>query len=254
MRVEPHTVGSYLHVYNRGTRKTKIVRDIKDKWRFMQSLRFFNDSYSSLNVLYQLQKMQRKSSGVKSDFTPQTGFTSQNMESIFQMGWPKNWPRKDPLVEILCYSLVPNHFHLLLKEIRLDGISKFMQKIGSGFTNYFNTRHKETGNLFQGGYKGKLVKEQDYLEYLSVYIQVINVLELFPGGLKNALRNFDKALKFVEHYPFSSYPDYIGLRNSLIINKDVLGEIFSTPKKYKEFAYDTAKNKRYELLEELNLS
>jgi len=223
-----------------------IVRDENDKWRFMQTLRFFNDSHSSLNVLYQLQKLQNKS-GVTFNVTPQFG------ESIFKMGWPPNWPEKDPLVKILCYSLMPNHFHLLLKEIRKSGISTFMKKLGSGFAKYFNIKYGETGRLFQGSYKGKLINEQKYLEYLSVYIQVINVLELFPGGIEKALQDLDKALKLVEEYPFSSYPDFVGLRKSLIIDKDILGEIFPTPAKYKKFVQDVLESKKYEVLGELKI-
>ena len=239
MRIEPFTIESYVHVYNRGNRKAEIVRSDKDKWRFMQALRFFNDSHSSVNLLRQI-------SLLKSDF-------NKPVESVFEMGWPPNWPEKDPLVKILCYCLAPNHFHLLLKEIREGGISKFMQKLGVGYTNYFSLKYQEVGGLFQGSYKGRTIKEQLYLEYLSVYIQVINVLELFPGGLKKALENIDEALKFAENYPFSSYQDFVGLRKSLIIDKDILGEIFPTPEDYKKFTRDIIKGRKYELLEDLKL-
>lgn len=248
MRVEPYTIGSYLHVYNRGTRKTEIVRDEKDKWRFVQALRFFNDSNSSQNILRDIlgSTTTNRDSLLVSD-------TNRLAESVFETGWPPNWPKKDPLVKILCYFLGTNHYHLLLKEIKEGGISKFMQKLGIGFTNYFNLKYEESGNLFQGGYKGKLVDEQQYLEYLSVYIQTVNVLELFPGGLKAALRDFNKALKFAESYSFSSYPDYVGIRKSLIVDKDVLGEIFSTSEDYKKFARDVIEGRKYEILGSLKI-
>jgi len=229
-----------------------IVRDENDKWRFMQTLRFFNDSNSSLNVLRQIQDMltsdvnNNKGKGNK-------GINKDNIidfESVFNIGWPKNWPEKDPLVKILCYCLVPNHFHLLLKEIREGGVSRFMQKLGIGFAKYFNIKYNENGNLFEGSYKGKTVEGQKYLEYLSVYIQIINILRVYPGGIRESLRNLDKFLKFAEEYPFSSYRDYIGLRKSLIIDKDVLGGIF-TPERYKKFVRDTIENKKYELLKDL---
>lgn len=239
MRVEPFTIGNYVHVYNRGNRKARIVRSDKDKWRFMQALRFFNDSNSSLNIL-------RKISRLKSDFNRQS-------QSVFELGWPRNWLDKKPLVKILCYCLLPNHFHLLLKEIRENGVSKFMQKLGTGYTNYSNLKYQEVGSVFQGGYKSRTITEDIYLQHLSVYIQIINVLELFPGGLEKALQNINKALKFVEEYPFSSYQDFIGIRRSLIINKDILGEIFPTPKGYKSFVRDVIKGKKYELLGDLKL-
>lgn len=226
MRKEQFIEGYYYHIYNRGNRKAEIVRDNADKWRFMQALRFFNDSHSSLNILRNLV------SSLKLSFNELEG------ESLFQLGWPRNWPEKDPLVKILCYCLSLNHFHLLLKETRQGGISKLMHKLGVGFTNYFNLKYQEVGSIFQGPYKAKLVSEEMYLKYLCIYIQVINVLELFPGGLEVALKNIQEAMKFVDEYPFSSHPDYAGLRNSLIVDKDVLGEFFPNAEDYKKFTYE----------------
>jgi putative transposase len=237
MREENFDIGDYVHVYNRGNRKAKIVRSDKDKWRFMQALRFFNDSHSSLNILRQI-------------IIENPNFKRQP-QSIFELGWPKNWPKKDPLVKILCYCLMPNHFHLLLKQIKEDGIIKFMHKLGTGYTNYFNIKHQEVGSVFQGRYKARRVDKDIYLEYLSVYIQVINVLELFPGGSEKALKDINKGLKFVEEYQFSSYRDFVGLQKSLIIDKDILGKLFKTPEKYKRFVRDIIKTKKYELLGDL---
>ena len=241
MRKELFTVDNYVHIYNRGNRKAEIVRTTADKWRFLQALRFFNDSHSSTNILRKImetevEKIPKSLSHLRCD-------RLNKVESVFEMGWPPNWTEKDPLVKILCYSLLPNHYHLLLKEIREGGISKFMQKLGGGYTNYFNFKHQEVGRVFQGPYKAKLVDEEMYLKYLSVYIQVINVLELFPSGLSAAFKDLKRAMKFVEEYPFSSYADYIGLRRSLIIDKDVLGEIFSKPEDYKNFVYDVISTK-----------
>ena len=135
MRKEKFVIGDYVHVYNRGNRKELIVRDEKDKWRFMQGLRFFNDSHSSANILRQI-------SALKPD-TSKLVELDREPETVFEIGWPPNWPEKDPLVKILCYCLKPNHFHLLLQEIREDGISKFMHKLGVGFANYYNAKHKK---------------------------------------------------------------------------------------------------------------
>ena len=235
MRVEPFEIGDYVHVFNRGNRKMNITRSEKDCWRFMQALRFFNDSHSSVNVLRLL----------KSNFNNQA-------DSVFELGWPLNWPQKDPLVKILCYCLVPNHFHLLLKEIREKAISKFVQKVGGGYTKYFNIKHQEVGRLFQSSYKAKLIDSERYLEYLSVYIQVINIMQLSPGGIEAAEKNIDKSMKFVEEYQFSSYRDFVGLRESLIIDKDTLGETFIKPKDYKEFVFSVLSDKLSVLKSDFN--
>ena len=228
MRVEPFTTGDFLHVYNRGNRKSEIVRDERDKWRFMQALYFFNDARSSQNVLRNIERVKLS----KSDFDR----------------------NRDPLVKIICYSLLPNHFHLVLKEFKEGGISKFMQKLGTGYTNFFNLKHQETGRLFQGSYKGKVIKKQSYLDYLSVYIQVINILELFPGGLKNALDDLDKGFNFVENYPFSSYLDFVGKNESLIVDRIAIKEVFSRPgEDYGKFAREIVETRKFEVLDDLKL-
>lgn len=224
MRKEQFAVDDYVHVYNRGNRKAEIVRSMSDNWRFMQCLRFFNDVSSSLNILRDLSRL-----------TPGVN----QAESVFELGWPVNWPEKNPLVKILCYCLMPNHFHLLLKEIIPGGIARFMHKLGMGYSKFFNLKYQEVGKVFQGPYKAKAVKDQRYLEHLCIYIQVLNILELFPGGFGAALSNITEAIRFVNEFPFSSHQDYAGLRNSLIIDRDVLGEIFLTSNEYNKFVYNS---------------
>jgi putative transposase len=217
MRKEPFTVGDYVHVYNRGNRKQAIVRDTKDCWRFLQMLYYFNSSYSLPNLSREIHDLW------KSDFHG-------------QFLWPEEWPAKEPIVKVLNYSLSTDHFHLLLKEVREGGITMFMRKIGTGMTNYSNIKYHETGRLFQGAYKARLVNNDTYLKYLSVYIQVKNPFELYPGGLKKAAGEFNDAFDFAVSYPFCSLADYAGNRKSPIIDKDILGELFPTGKSYKEFA------------------
>ena len=150
--------------------------------------------------------------------------------------WPKNWPAREPIVKIIAFCLIPNHFHLFLKEIKERGISTFMKKLGNGMTGYFNLKYKETGRLFQGSYKSKIVSEEAYFKYLSVYIQVKNVFELYPGGYEKAVQEFNKAYEWAVKYPYCSLADYASNRNSPIVDKDVLDELFGSPEEYKEFA------------------
>lgn len=129
---------------------------------------------------------------------------------------------------------MPNHFHLLLKQRVNNGVPLFMQKVGTGYTMYFNTRKKRSGSLFQGTYKAKIVEDEDYLIHLSRYIH-INPIELMEHdwkevGIKNKKRTFD----FLNNYRWSSYVDYITGTNRKIISKNILHEMFS-PESYKKF-------------------
>ena len=213
MRKEPFTVGNYVHVYNRGNRKMPIVHDDHDRWRFLKILRYFNDDYSPENIF-------------------------RMVDQTFQR--PSDWPTPKPLVKILSFCLMPNHFHLLLKEIIDGGITKFMMKLGTGLTNFLNTKYHESGRVFQGPYKARTIKDDQYLQYLDVYIHVLNPLELYPGGLEKALTQFDEALEFAVNYSFCGLPDVLRKRSLSIIDRDILKDWFSSLKAYKEFAYEAA--------------
>jgi len=219
MRIEPFAVGNLIHVYNRGNRKMNIFYNDGDRWRFLKILRYFNNDLSLSNPLREIEKMIQSGECERFD-------------------WPKSLPSQKPLVKILIYCLMPNHFHLLLKEISKGGISKFMKKLGDGFTNYINIKYKETGRVFQGAYKGKLVKDEKQFQYLDAYIQVFNPFELYLGGIEKALKEFDKAFEFAIDYPFCSLGESFGKRNLGIIDRDILNEMFPDQGTYKQFAYD----------------
>lgn len=220
MRKEPFTVGDYVHVYNRGNRKMPIVYDENDKWRFLKSLRYFNDEFSPPNLFRQLQLLRESGKG-------------QRFE------WPSSWGPHRPLVKILAYCLMLNHFHLLLKEIATGGISKFMKKLGNGFTNYINIKYDEVGSLFQGSYKARTATDERGLQYFDAYIQVFNPFELYPGGMEKALKEFDKAFEFVLECPFCSLGESLGKRKLYIVERDILKEMLPTGlEEYKEFVRD----------------
>lgn len=216
MRKESFGVGAFVHVYNRGNRKQAIVHDTKDRWRFLEMLRYFNDGYSPPNIFRTLNDLQK-------------------FDSHKPFEWPIQWPSHKPLVKILSFALLENHFHLLLKEIYEGGVTKFMRKLGTGMTNYYNTKYKQSGRLFQGAYRAKRIDEDIYFQYVSVYIQVKNAFECYPGGFRKAMQEFDKAYEWAMTHPYCSLGDYAGNRSSPIIDKDLLGRMFATPASYRDF-------------------
>lgn len=221
MRKEPFGVGSFVHVFNRGNRKQEIVRDDKDRWNFMQMLYYFNSDYSPLNPMQTLKKI------LKSDF---------NIKLI----WPSGWPERRQLVNVHAFILLDNHFHLVLEELAEGGIAKLMQKLGTGMTNRFNKRHKETGRLFQGAYKAKLIDDENYFRHLFAYLHIKNAFEMYPGGLKRAIVHFDSAYDFATQYKFSSLGHYV-LKSDfnmekLMGNDEMFRAAFPDQEEMKEFA------------------
>jgi len=220
MRKEPFFVGDLVHVYNRGNRKQEIVRDEQDRKRFLQMLFYFNDEYSDPNLWNNLWKSDFHNSG----------------EGLLKR--LDHWPERDPLVEIIAFTLMDNHYHLVLKEIKEGGVTKFMRKLGTGMTNRFNTRYKEVGRLFQGAYKARRIDKDGYLQYLTVYIHIKNVFELFPGGFENALNNFDEAFEFAIQHPYSSLGGYFSDDHisASIIEKEMMEDIIKNEEEFREFA------------------
>jgi len=126
-----------------------------------------------------------------------------------------------------------------LKEIIKGGVTGFMRKLGTGFTNYVNIKYDEIGRVFQGSYKSKTLTDVRYLQYLDAYIQALNPFELYPGGIEKSLKEFDKAFNFALNYPFSGLGESFRKRKLFVIERDILREMFPNLKTYKEFAYNS---------------
>jgi len=217
------------HIYNRGVEKRNIFIDDDDYFRFIHNLFEFNDECPALNVKYY--------------FDPKT----MNVESPYLKRKRERKPR-NLLVEILLFTLMPNHFHLLLKQKRGNGIVRFMQKLGTGYTMYFNQKYDRVGGLFQGRFKAVLVSKEVYFIHLPQYIHT-NPLSLNYGG--------STSIKFLKNYRWSSFPDYIGMKNfPSITNREFLLDIFGGEERYKKhterWLKENKKRKGLEVIKVIN--
>lgn len=120
---------------------------------------------------------------------------------------------RDPLVEILAFCLMPNHIHLLLRQLKLSGISKFLQKFGTGYAGYFNKKYNRVGHLFQGRFKIIHIKTNDQLKNVFVYIHTNPIALVAPNWKDMGIKNPGQAKRFLKKYRWSSYLDYIGKKN-----------------------------------------
>jgi len=145
------------HAFNRGVDKRKIFLDQKDYERFLLSMILLNDETDGLMIQW------RDYSKLNPKVKP-SEFLRLNLRSA----------GKKPLVEIIAYCLNPNHYHFILKQLAEKGIEKFMQKIGTSYTMYFNQKYKRSGSLFQGTFKSVHIDPDDYLLYLSAYVNKNN--------------------------------------------------------------------------------
>lgn len=141
-------------------------------------------------------------------------------------------------MRILGWTLLSNHFHLLLQEITEGGIAKFMQRLGGSMSTCFNAKYKEKGSLFQGSYHARLVSQDEHRQYLAFYVLVKNVFEMYPGGLSKAYSHFDHAWKWAKEYPYSSLRDCVSENSSPILDdpEDLIGSLISVGDTYKKEA------------------
>lgn len=125
------------------------------------------------------------------------------------------------IIEIICYCLMPNHFHLLIKQLNDGGITEFIAKLSNSYTKYFNTKNRRVGPLLQGEFKSVLIESNEQLLHLSRYIHLNPLVSGFVDDLKE--------------YPWSSYLEYIGLNTQQICSKEIILNQFKSPKDYQKF-------------------
>lgn len=134
--------------------------------------------------------------------------------------------KRDKFVEILAFCFMSNHIHLLLKQIKDNGISKFMQKVGGGYGRYFNDKYKRKGHVFQDTFKSVYIENDNQLTTVFAYIHANPLSIIEPGYKEKGIKNPETAISFLqEEYRWSSYFDYLGKKNfPSITDRDFLLE------------------------------
>ncbi len=177
-------VGEWYHCFTRGVDKRTVFEDTRDYERFLVHM-YLGKGDRNIRI---------------SDLSDTRLLPVLANDSLERGG---------PLVEIGAYTLMPNHVHFLLKEIRDGGIAKFMQKIFTGYTMYFNNKYDRTGALFSGTFKSKNIVDDRYLKQVIPYI-LLNSAELFEPGWKTNITSLFTLEQSLLSYPYSSLPDFFG--------------------------------------------
>ena len=187
----------FYHIYNRGVDKRPIFSDKHDLERFFQSMHAFN--------------------------------TINPIGSIFEKSFNKKKKGKSdpPLVQFIAYSLNPNHFHFILTQLEERGIEKFMHRLGTGYTMYFNEKRGRSGSLFQGRFKANHINSNEYLLYASAYVNLNNKVHKYSS----------------EALTKSSWEEYIEAKSDFgFCNKDLTLGQFKNRKDYDTFALESLQN------------
>lgn len=198
MRKVPLVTNNIYHIFNRGVNKGDIFFSEKDYKHFLSAAKH----YLIKNSKYSYEKLRNEpgSSGSPTSFKPK--------------------------IEILAYCLMPNHFHLLVKQMVDKGIASYMQRFINSYVHYINIKYKRVGPLFQGPFKGVLIESDEQFLHVSRYIH----LNPLASGLVSDLKN----------YPWSSYHSYIGGGEDGLSNPELILRNFKTKKDYEQFVLDQA--------------
>jgi putative transposase len=176
----------WYHCYNRGVDKRKIFMEHNDYRRFQMVL-YAANSVRPIHI-----------SSVE-----QNSIQGPTLNSVLEQ------ERDERLVDIGAYALMPNHYHLLLRERIPGGVTSFMRKLGTGYTMFFNIKYERTGALFSGKFKAKHVATDAYIGRVVNYIHA-NPAELYESRWKEGVvKNESRLQKLLLAYPFSSLIDYV---------------------------------------------
>lgn len=185
----------YYHVYNRGNGKMDIFRDAQDYKNF-------------LHRLCVLLGLPRGALGIESEII--TTKLRLRLNS-FDSG----------SFSLICYCIMPNHFHLLIRQNGDIPISKLILRLATSYSMYFNAKYGHVGHVFQDRFKAVRVANDKYLKHLSAYIH------LNPKVAGLVTKIFD--------WKYSSYPDYIGIREDTTCDMRIVLEQFSSQNAYRKF-------------------
>lgn len=183
------------HIYNRGVAGQPIFTKPKEYRRFKDLLLF-----------YQRQKPIRFSQ-----------LSAQARRELIDKGDGQR------LVSPICYCLMLNHFHLLLRQDSDRGITDFLRRITDSYSRYFNIINHRYGPLFQGNFKAVRIESNSQLLHATRYIHLNPVTSYL--------------VEQIERYPWSSLHEYIKNQQDVCEKKIILGQ-FNSPKSYEEFVLD----------------
>lgn len=202
VRKTPIITGEYYHVFNRGVEKRTTYQGARDYQRFIQSLEYYLNSNPSyrLSKFLQISKEKRTSlQQIERDVHP-------------------------PQVTIASFTLMPTHFHLLIKQVVDRGISKFVGNVTNSYTKYFNKKHKRNGPLFQGRFKAVRIESDEQLLHVSRYIH----LNPLAAGVV-------KTLDELYQYPWSSLPQSLGIAHGFADTNAILQYFDYDQQEYRQF-------------------
>jgi len=202
-----------------------LFRDISDYYRGIFSIYEFNTT-----KLVTIRERRRIRKQIK----------KENIDPSFIVD------ERDKLVDVLSFCLMPNHIHLLIRQLKDDGIKKYISKIASGYPAYFKQKHniERKSYFFQGRFKAIHINDNRQLTSVFIYIHTNPISLIEPGWKKSGIKNKKRVVKFLEEYKWSSYLDYIGIKNfPSVTERNTIMSLIGDENKCRELTNDWVRYK-----------
>lgn len=196
-RIEALTTGEIYHVYNRGVAKQALFHDNHDYRYFLDALSYYLEESTTLRF--------------------------SMLPDEVRFGLSRSMPEQ-PLVKVLAYCLMPNHFHFVLQQLQDDGVTHCLRKALNSYTRAYNTRHRRVGPLFQGRFQAKRVEDDEQLLHLTRYVHLNPLMA--------------KLTESAEQYRWSSMDAYLKKERHRLCQPDLVLAMLHTPNAYREFIDD----------------
>lgn len=217
-RKEQFVNDEIYHIVLRGIDDNLIFKDTDDYYRGVFSIYEFNNT-KSVEILKRREQRQKEKKKLRG------GLASLQLPD-----------KRDKLVDVLSFCFMPNHLHLLLKQIKSEGITKFMVKTGTGYGGYFNRKYNRKGYVFQNRFLSVPIKNDNQLKIIFTYIHTNPISLIEPNWKGRGIKNPKKVIEFLENYKWSSYQDYLGVKNfPSVTERESILEIMSGKQGCKDF-------------------
>lgn len=207
--------GEYYHIYIRTVLSIPYFKEQKHAERLKLALLIAN--YTNSSEAFQFIRNNKK-------------ISIKKLVEILKKG--------EKLTDILSYSIMPNHYHLLVRERKKKGIINFISKCNVSIAKYINIKNDRKGPLFESRFQSKHIDSNEYLLHLSVYIH-LNPLDFIVGKKwrKHELKNWKDTKNKLLAYPWSSLKSFLDKKHSdpLISGTEIIQEQFESGKDYERF-------------------
>lgn len=204
-RRTPFVNEHFYHVLNRGIGKKPIFKTSSDYQRLLQTIDFYRFPKAFIR------------------YSTFMGLSVEDRQNFLQ-----NLYKNKPLVEIISFCLMPNHVHFLVRQVIDNGITKFMSNWQNSYARYFNTKYKQRGYLFESSFKAKYIETEDLFWHVSRYIHL------------NPSTSSLVSIENLKNYPWSSFPEYLKLRQPTFTKTQLILSHFKGRKAYEKFVLNQA--------------